>query len=76
MPKAHKVRRGIQVMRNSKESNEKLVQRFQKKVQGSRVIVMAKERMYHKKPLKKKHIRARAIMREHYRSIREKSKYL
>lgn len=76
MATAHKIRRGIHVIKNPKESNEKLAQRFQKKVQGSRVIIEAKERMYHKKPYKKKEIRARAIMREHYRSLREKQKYL
>lgn len=73
---AHLKRTAVQVVKNPKESNEKLVQRFQKKVQGSRIIVMAKELMhYHPKP-KKKEIRARAIMREHYRDLREKQKYL
>ena len=66
----------IYLKKNQKESNEKLISRFQKKVQGSRVIVMAKERMHFKKPIKKRHIRTRAIMREHYRSLREKQKYL
>lgn len=66
----------IYLKKNSKESNEKLVSRFQKKVQGSRIILLAKERMYYKKPIKKKKIRARAIMREHYRAVREKQKYL
>ena len=66
----------IHLKKTSKESNEKLIHRFQKKVQGSRIIIMAKERMHYKKPLKKRQFRARAIMREHYREVREKQKYL
>ena len=66
----------IHLKRNPKESNEKFTQRFQKKVQGSRIITMVKERMYFKKPLKKGQIRKKAVMREHYRAIREKQKYM
>lgn len=66
----------IYLKKNPKESNEKLLSRFQKKVQGSRILILAKERMYFKKPLKKGKIRARAIMREQYRDAREKQKYL
>lgn len=69
-------RRAIHVIKNPKESNEKLIARFQKKVQGSRIVIEAKEHLTYKKPLKKKEIRAHAIMREHYRSLREKQKYL
>lgn len=66
----------IHLVKNAKESNEKLISRFQKKVQGSRIITLTKERMHFKKPLKKGKIRARAIKREEYRSVREKQKYL
>ena len=66
----------IYLKKNPRESNEKLISRFQKKVQGSRIILMAKERMYYKKPLKKSAIRKRAIMRDYYRAQREKQKYL
>ncbi|MBI2638098.1 30S ribosomal protein S21 [Candidatus Peregrinibacteria bacterium] len=66
----------IHLKKSSKESNEKLISRFQKKVQGSRIITQSKERMYYKKPIKKGGIRKRAIMREHYRAVREKQKYL
>lgn len=66
----------IHLKKQPKESNEKLISRFQKKVQGSRVILMAKERMHFKKPIKKGGIRKRAIMREYYRSLKEKQKYL
>lgn len=66
----------IYLKKNAKESNEKLISRFQKKVQGSRIVLLTKERMYYKKPIKKGGIRKRAIMREHYREVREKQKYL
>ena len=66
----------IHLKKNAKESNEKLISRFQKKVQGSRIILLAKERKYFKKPAKKRNIRKKAIMREHYRAVREKQKYL
>lgn len=66
----------IYLKKNPKESNEKLIARFQKKVQGSRIILLKKARMYFKKPIKKRGIRKRAIMREHYRGLREKQKYL
>ncbi|MEK7523909.1 MAG: hypothetical protein AAB588_02645 [Patescibacteria group bacterium] len=66
----------IHLKKNPKESNEKLISRFQKKVQGSRIIILAKEKMYFKKPMKKRLIRKRAIMREFYRDAREKAKYL
>lgn len=66
----------IHLKKKPKESNEKLVARFQKKVQGSRILSQAKERMYYKKPLKKGEIRKRAIKREYYRDRREKQKYL
>lgn len=66
----------IYLRKNPKESNEKLISRFQKKVQGSRIILMSKERIYFKKPLKKRLVRARAIKREFYRAQREKQKYL
>ncbi len=73
---AHKNRHAVKVVKNPKESNEKLIQRFQKKMQGSRVLIQAKEHLHYKKPLKKKDIRTRAIMREHFRALREKQKFL
>lgn len=66
----------IYIKKQPKESNEKLISRFQKKVQGSRIIILVKERKYFKKPVKKGGVRKRAIMREHYRALREKQKYL
>lgn len=66
----------IHLKKQPKESNEKLMQRFQKKVQGSRIVLLAKAKMYFKKPVKKGAIRKKAIMREHYRALREKQKFM
>lgn len=66
----------IKLTKQPKESNEKLMSRFQKKLSGSRIITMKKERTYFKKPLKKRLIRARAIVREGFRLAREKKKYM
>lgn len=65
----------IKVVRNPKESVERLVARFNKKVQSSRTLVELKARRYFKKPLRKRQIRAAAMMRQHYRTQREKMKY-
>ncbi|PJC36928.1 30S ribosomal protein S21 [Candidatus Peregrinibacteria bacterium CG_4_9_14_0_2_um_filter_53_11] len=65
----------IVLYRDPKESNEKLISRFQKKVQGKRILSIAKERMYFKKPSTKRYVRNAAMMREHYRDLREKKKY-
>ncbi|MBI5412782.1 hypothetical protein HZA42_00355 [Candidatus Peregrinibacteria bacterium] len=66
----------IYLKKSPKESNEKLISRFQKKVQGSRILLLVKEKMYFRKPKKSGFIRKKAIMRDHYRALREKQKYL
>ncbi|PIQ77787.1 hypothetical protein COV82_02870 [Candidatus Peregrinibacteria bacterium CG11_big_fil_rev_8_21_14_0_20_46_8] len=66
----------IHLVKNSKESNEKLVGRFLKKVQASRILTIAKDKQYFKKPLKKRGIRMAAVKREFYRAQREKQKYM
>ncbi len=65
----------ISVKRNPKESVERLIARFNKKVQSSRILPELKGRRYFQKPLKKRQIRAAAIMRSHYRTLREKMKF-
>ncbi len=53
------------------ESNERLISRFKKLVQRSRVIISAKGKKYHSRPAKKKRVRQAAIMREQHRRERE-----
>ena len=72
----HKKRISIHVTKKQGESNEKLVSIFQKKVKGSRLLNEVKERRYYTKPLKRRKIRQRALMREGFRAAREKAKFL
>jgi len=65
----------ITVYRNPKESLDRLISRFNKKVQASRVILEVKNRRYWKRPPTKRHVRKAAIMRSHYRGLREKMQY-
>ena len=66
---------GVIVHKNQKESPDRLVSRFNKKVQASRILMEVKSRRYRKKKLTKRLIRQSAIMREHYRAKREKEQY-
>jgi ribosomal protein S21 len=65
----------VKVVRNPKESVDRLIARFNKKVQSSRVILQLKSRRYFKRPLRKREVRAAAVMRDMHRSKREKMKY-
>lgn len=65
----------IKVIRNPKESVDRLIARFNKKVQSSRILNQLKARRYFKRPLRKREVRAAAIMRTNYRSVREKMKF-
>ncbi len=65
----------VKVYRNQKESLDRLISRFNKKVQASRVLMEVKGRRYHKKPPTKRLIRQAAMMRTHYRNLRDKMQY-
>jgi hypothetical protein len=65
----------VTVWKNEKESNERLVTRFNKKVQSSRKLLKIRAERYHKKPMTKRLKRIIAVMRETYRSQKEKSKF-
>jgi hypothetical protein len=65
----------VVVVKKEKESNERLISRFNKRVQGSRKILKVKSERYNKRPETKRHKRASAIMREKYRTIREKNRF-
>ncbi|MBI5755064.1 hypothetical protein HZA41_02500 [Candidatus Peregrinibacteria bacterium] len=66
----------IRIRRNEKESPERLIQRFHGYVQKGRLVILSKERMFWKKKLNRRQVRARAIMREFHRTEREKNQYL
>lgn len=63
------------VIRNPKESTDRVIARFNKKVQNSRKLLQVKEGRYLTKPKTKRQVRAAAIMREFYRTKREKMKH-
>ncbi|MFH1720286.1 MAG: hypothetical protein ABH856_01635 [Patescibacteria group bacterium] len=65
----------VTVIRNPKESTDRVIARFNKKVQNSRKLLGVKEARYHVHPKTKIQVRTAAVMREHYRSKREKMKY-
>lgn len=65
----------IIIVKNPKESFDRLLARFNKKMQGSRLINEVKNRRYFKKPPTKRKIRQAAIMRESYRNQRTKMQY-
>ncbi len=65
----------ITVLKNSKESPERLIGRFNKKVQQSRVIVTLKSKRYRSKKPSAQKMRSAALMRDKYRKLKEKSKF-
>ncbi|MFH1284934.1 MAG: hypothetical protein ABIH78_05120 [Candidatus Peregrinibacteria bacterium] len=65
----------VTVVKNEKESNERLIARFNKKVQGSRKVIKVRSERYNKPAKSKRYERKAAIMRDQYRAKREKSKF-
>lgn len=65
----------VTVYKTEKESNERVISRFNKKVQASRKVLLIKGQRYRKKPTTKRHARKSAIMRDRYRKAREKSRF-
>lgn len=64
----------IYAIKKSNESNERLMSRFKKVVQRSRVMELKRKRYFSDKPTKSK-VRAAAIKREFYRKKRERAKF-
>ncbi|MBL4693875.1 hypothetical protein JKY72_00705 [Candidatus Gracilibacteria bacterium] len=65
----------VKIWKGEKDSNERCITKFNKRVQASRKIPKVRSGRYHKKSLTRRQIRAAAIMREHYRAIRDKNKF-
>jgi ribosomal protein S21 len=65
----------VTIWKNDKESNERSITRFNKKVQSSRKLLQVKAERYFAKPQSKRHSRMAAVMREHYRSQNNKNKF-
>lgn len=65
----------VVVVKKQKESDERLMARFNKAVQKSKKIQRIRDERYYKKQPKKRSVRAAAIKREEYRAKREKQKF-
>ncbi|MBI2634106.1 hypothetical protein HYW82_00345 [Candidatus Peregrinibacteria bacterium] len=65
----------VRVVKDEKESNERLVSRFNKVVQASRKLVKIRDEQYYVHKPKKRKIRTSAIKRAEYRAAKEKSKF-
>ena len=61
----------VKVKKNQGENNDHLLQRFKKMVRGARYIMDQKKHKRYERPLKQAQVRAKALMREHYRAIRK-----
>jgi len=66
----------ITVVKNDKESVDRVISRFNKKVQASRILLLTREKRYRHKPLTRRLQRKKAIMRELHRSQREKKRFV
>lgn len=64
----------IYAVKKANESNERLMSRFKKVIQRSRVMELKRHRYYEDKPTKAK-VRMKAIKREFHRKQREKNKF-
>jgi ribosomal protein S21 len=65
----------IRVRKSNKESVDRVISRFNKKVQSSRILLNKRRNRYYSKPLTKRKQRQKAIKREEYRKLREKTKF-
>jgi len=62
----------IYAVKNKWETNEKLLLRYKKLFFGSRIVNKLRKERYAIGKLKKKKIREKAIVREHYRMLSKK----
>ncbi len=65
----------IYAFKKSSESNERLLSRFKKLVQRSRIVMDKKRNRYHKRKPTKTKVRAAAVMRESNRARRAKQQF-
>lgn len=65
----------VHVVRDPRESFERMLSRFKKLLQRSHKLVLYREKSNHRKKKTKKRIRAEAIKREEYRAKRRKERF-
>ena len=65
----------IYAVKKQNESNERLISRFKKLVQRSRIIMDTKQGKYHKQEARKTMVRQAAVKRAHYRKLKQKEQF-
>lgn len=65
----------IYAVRKKNESSDKLMNRFKKQVQHSRILMEVRNGRYYKKKPNKQYTRDAAVMREQYRTERRRKMY-
>lgn len=65
----------IYAIKKQNESNERLINRFKKVVQRSRVLLNAKQHRFNEQKPRKRYVRLSAVKREFYRSKRAKEQF-
>jgi ribosomal protein S21 len=65
----------VAVVKKENESNEKLVSRFEKKVQQARLLQWLRKNRFHKDRENKKRVKEAGIAASRYRAERERLKY-
>ncbi|MEK7544765.1 MAG: hypothetical protein AAB551_01400 [Patescibacteria group bacterium] len=66
----------VTINRNTQESPERFIARFNKKVQQSRILVMTREKRYRTRKMTPRLVRNKALKREYYRALKQKSKFM
>jgi len=65
----------LYAIKKANESNERLISRFKKTVQRSRVLLDAKQHRYFEQKPRKRYIRKSAVKRDYYRKKRAKEQF-
>ena len=65
----------IYAVKKQNESNERLISRFKKTVQRSRVLLNSKKHRFHEQKTRKRYIRQSAVKRSFYRNKRAKEQF-
>ena len=65
----------VTVYKNDKESVDRVISRWNKKVQASRILLQRRQRRYRVKPATKRQMRMKAVKRDEYREKREKNRF-
>ncbi len=65
----------VTVYKNDKESVDRVISRWNKKVQASRILLQKRQRRYRMKPPTKRQMRMKAVKRDEYRAKRERNRF-